>query len=191
MSADTLSDANRAFHAMNYNKAVKLYEKSCAENNAEGCFEIGRIYFDGQIADTNYKKAISYYEKACANGNTESCYRVGNVYYKGAIQKRDLSKALDRFTKACVQGNNAGGCGMLGTMSYKGEGTEKNIYAALELFKFASKNGDPEGINGLAQMLEKGEIIKADKNKAFRLYEKACKDGSDAACENLYRIQGK
>ncbi len=48
-----------------YIKAKEYYEKACALEVANGCFNLGILYGKGQGMKQSYIKAKEYYEKAC------------------------------------------------------------------------------------------------------------------------------
>ena len=76
-----------------------------------------------------------------------------------AIENADYDAAYVILSPLCEEGD-AMSCAALGSMYFSGLGTEKDY--------------------------EKAEIFGAkDENKIFRLYEKGCELGSEAACNNL------
>ena len=73
-----ISDCNRHFKNANYIDAVKSCEKSCNQDNGEGCTKLGVLYYNGQGVHTSKQQSAYYLQKGCNLG-----YQNGCDYLKG------------------------------------------------------------------------------------------------------------
>ncbi|MBQ5429921.1 MAG: sel1 repeat family protein, partial [Neisseriaceae bacterium] len=58
---------------MNYDKALQYYQKTCNENDAMGCYDVGKFYQQGIAVKQNQNTANEYYDKSCKLGSVLSC----------------------------------------------------------------------------------------------------------------------
>ena len=86
--------------------------------------------------------------------------------------------------KACDSGNMLG-CSNLGSRYAIGNGVEKDLGKAVELFKKACDGENMRGCYNLGLMYEKGKGVEEDFSKAAELLKKACDGGDMNGCRNL------
>ena len=92
-----------------YYNAKKYYEIACNKGNgdlthAEGCFNLGLMYYNGKVARQDYYKAAELYKKACDMKLGVACNNLGVLYLKGEGVRQNLSTANQYFGKACDLG---------------------------------------------------------------------------------------
>ena len=56
--------------------AIQHVHKSCDNNMATACFELGELYREGAGVDRNLSKAENYYSKACDGGFDKGCFQL-------------------------------------------------------------------------------------------------------------------
>ena len=80
-NADLVSDGQKEFTKGNEEKAVELWTKACDSGNAEGCYKLGRVYFNRPGARQDKRKARVLFGKACDGGHKKGCtyYRILNA----------------------------------------------------------------------------------------------------------------
>lgn len=61
--SDDLEDAKLAYKDSNFEKAMKIYNKSCEEKNAKGCVMVGFMYERGIGVNQDFTQAIKFYKK--------------------------------------------------------------------------------------------------------------------------------
>jgi hypothetical protein len=64
---------------------------------AEGCYNLGIMYDNGESVQKDILKAIELLTKACDMGYAYGCYRLGLMYE----YRNNIPKALKMYTKAC------------------------------------------------------------------------------------------
>ena len=75
---------------------------------AEGCYNLGLLYGNGQGVRQNYQKAAELWQKACDSGKAEGCYNLGVCYEDGQGVKQNFSTAKQYYGKACDLGLQLG-----------------------------------------------------------------------------------
>lgn len=99
-------------------------QKKCDSGDANECFNLGTMYYDGKGVQKDYIKAVELYQKACDGGDADVCNILGIMYGNGKGVKQDSAKAVELYQKAC-DGGNANGCSNLGAMYDDGEGVKQ------------------------------------------------------------------
>ncbi len=117
----------------NVNSLRGEYEKACALENADGCYNLGLLYKEGQGVGQSYIKAKEYSEKACALELAQGCNNLGVLYEKGQGTQQSYFKAKEYFEKACAL-ENADGCYNFGLLYDNGQGVKQNKTKAKELY---------------------------------------------------------
>ena len=107
-SKDITELGNEAYEKGDYQKAAQLYQKTCDSGIAEGCYNLGVLYADGQGVNQDYQKAAQLYQKACDGGDAEGCYNLGLLYGNGQGVRQNFSTAKQYYGKACDLGLQLG-----------------------------------------------------------------------------------
>ncbi len=89
------------------NKSSYLH-KACDDGYAQGCFNLGYMYYQGEGVPVDFKKAGGLYSKACDGGDAQGCILLGGMYVVGEGVPVDYDKALKLFKKTCELGNQWG-----------------------------------------------------------------------------------
>lgn len=112
-----------------------FYKILCEKgNNAEGCYNLGFMYFDGIDVKQNYSKANELFKKACDGGYAEGCGNLGYSYFHGKGVRQDYFKASKLYKEAC-DGGVAIRCGQLGLMYEEGgQGVKQNKHKAKQFY---------------------------------------------------------
>jgi hypothetical protein len=74
-------------------------------------------------------------------------------------------------------------------MYVNGEGVEKDMNQAVELFKKAAEQGHVDAQNNLGAMYFTGEGVNRDEKEAIKWFEKAASQGNSDAQANLDAIK--
>ena len=107
-SKDLTELGDEAYEKGDYQKAAQLYQKTCDSGIAEGCYNLGVLYADGQGVRQDYQKATQLYQKACDGGDAGGCYNLGVLYHNGQGVRQNFSTAKQYFGKACDLGLQLG-----------------------------------------------------------------------------------
>ena len=52
---------------------LKGAKDACDIGNSSGCYNLGLMYYKGNVVKQNYAKSKVFFSKACARGNTLGC----------------------------------------------------------------------------------------------------------------------
>lgn len=174
-------------------KAVDYYKKAIEKGNTKAYVSLAEIYTegaDGIAKDLN--KATEYYQLAAINGDDKALY----ILAKAAYEEQNYDKAL----KLLENTENADGQFLLGEMYRQGLGVEKNQYLAAEWYEKAAEQRKEDAYFYVGYAYQNGYLGKRyeyinskivnyyNYNKAIEWYEKAAKNGSVAAQNNLANI---
>jgi len=84
---------------------------------------------------------------ACNNGNIAMCRNFADSMYN----KGDFASAIVAYNAACMQ-LNIPSCMKMGSMFEKGEGVEKNINNAIDLYMRSCYHGDSQGCKNMRRL---------------------------------------
>eukprot|EP01121_Diplochlamys_sp_Union-15-3_P023002 TRINITY_DN997_c0_g1_i1.p1 TRINITY_DN997_c0_g1~~TRINITY_DN997_c0_g1_i1.p1 ORF type:complete len:233 (-),score=35.10 TRINITY_DN997_c0_g1_i1:30-728(-) len=78
---------------------IELLQKSCDNQNAEGCYYMG-LYLTGKDnEDTISSSAINHFQKACDLGSNPACTILAEAIYEGHSKQHGKLSELDRMKK--------------------------------------------------------------------------------------------
>lgn len=136
--------------------------------DAEAQYRIAHDY----IRKNDWANAVPWLEKAAAQGHGKAQNNLGVAYVQGLGVAKDNAKACELFKSAYQQLKDAKTADNLG-MCLDERHTASGYAEAFEYFQIAAEKGDSHAQNALAQMYEKGEGTKMDKEKAIYWYRQA------------------
>ena len=130
---------------------IFILETKCNNRDAESCFDLGNLYYDGKGVERDYKKAMEFYGKSCEMGGARGCYNRGVLYYNGEGVKQDYGEAYYFYSEACIM-RDAWGCYNIGVLYYNGEGVKQDYKKAMEYFGIACDLGKQKGCDAYKKM---------------------------------------
>lgn len=173
--------------ALDYEKALKYFEKAAEYGSSGAMNELGLMYIRGDGVRQNCKVAADWFSKAVQadSNNSLAAYNLGELYLTGRGVEKNYIKAYSFFKISAdlERGRNdrryAGSCHALGgiLLSYY-----KNNKEAYKYFAEAAKYGDiVEAWYNLGWLITNGNIMSGDKNtrdeKGMEFYHKAAEHG--------------
>ena len=133
----SLNRGNQYYGQKNYEDAVKWYQQSANDNNAEGMTSLGYMYANGLGVKGDYSVAAKWYLKGAQSGNARAMSYIGMLKENGAGVTKNLKEALTWYTKAANAGN-AMGMFRLASLYETGNGITKDLTQALKWYKSAA-----------------------------------------------------
>nr|CCA21434.1 hcp betalactamaselike protein putative [Albugo laibachii Nc14] len=119
----------------NDEKALELFESSCAKKHAQACQHAALMYLEGIGTSKDVLRGLAGLKTACKQDDAGSCSRVGSFYLDPPkIENKEQSKKLQRdpirakkyYGRAC-DANFAPACYNLAVMFKNGDtGVDKN-----------------------------------------------------------------
>ena len=111
-------------------KAAELYTEACSRDHTLGCYNLGKLYKEGQGVTLSYSRARDLFERVCQAGEMMGCNNLGTLYRDGQGVSQSASRAAELFSMACSR-QNARACYNMAGMwklqaSYNGRGRGQN-----------------------------------------------------------------
>jgi len=119
-------------YAKDYDKAFKYYKIACDNNDSVACSNISWLVISKKIKNAKIDNAKFYAKKAIQiDPKNSNAYNDLGIYYNKVY---NYKLAYENFKKACELDNKYG-CYNLAGLYEKGNGVNKNISKAIELYK--------------------------------------------------------
>lgn len=136
---------------VDYEEAVKWYEKAAELNHADAQFSLGYCYSHGQGVEEDDEQAVRWYQKGAENGSADAQSALGECYYNGEGVSEDAEKAFYWFNKAAEQ-DNATACFYMGECYENGYGCSVDLNLARQYYQKAHELGDEYAEDALAEL---------------------------------------
>lgn len=181
------------------------YKNACEQGDGDKCYNLGRMYMEGNGTDQSYYKAREAYKLGCEKGNNEdACREFGKLQSDGLGEspddhvveqpsnQRQTSPVLkqsqfESYKIACEQGDGDK-CYSLGRMYMDGNGTDKSYSKAREAYKQGCEQrsySTMEACYALGKIYANGLGVGRNYNKAQKLFKHTCRSGDSKGCGDL------
>lgn len=141
--ADSLSDAEVAYNAKDYAKAMKLLRPLVEQGNAYAQLYLGMMYDNGQGVLQDYKEAAKWYRLAAEQGNASAQFNLGVIYRNGQGVLQNYQEAV-KWARLSAEQGNALAQSTLGAMYNTGQGVPQDYVRAHMWLNIANVNADSE-----------------------------------------------
>ncbi|MCB5205370.1 sel1 repeat family protein [Neorhizobium sp. T786] len=91
----------------NYPQALALFARAAEAGDANGTFNLGKMYFEGKGTDRDIERALALYRQAGERDHVLALNTLGSLYKSGS-QEGDLDKARGYFERSAQLGNALG-----------------------------------------------------------------------------------
>lgn len=163
----------------NFQKAMELLLPEANKGNGYACYDLGRMYLQGQGWEENeeeaqrwFRDALEAFRKAeqVAEKKDYLRYRIGKCYAYGYGVEQSYEEAARWFQGA---GNNPFAAYSLGGQYLRGQGVEQNDKLAYAIFQMAAGQGNAYAQYQLGRMCRDGIGRGVDPGSSRQWYEKA------------------
>lgn len=171
------------------NKAYPVYLKLATKGNAAAMNQLGWLLYDnsyisGKRNENHKKDALSWFQKASEKGNGDAMCSIGwlHLQFDNTVTN-DNRLATDWFRKGAEAGS-ARAMRWYANRVSTGDGTDRDVPKAVNLWLKASGMGDPLASSDL------GDYYYREKNytDALSYYKKAYQQGNFNATSNIVEI---
>lgn len=149
---------------------------SAERGDAEGQYNLGRMYYHGEGVSQNYGEAARWYRKAADHGFSKAEYDLGYMYNFGQGLLRDDAEAALWYRKAADEGDTRAEIN-LALLYYYGQGVHQDYLETVNLYRKAADMGDARGEDGLGLMYYEGLGVAQNYTEAAQWYRKAAVQG--------------
>ncbi len=146
------------FVPQSYPMAESLFQEAAEKGQYQACCNLGYIYLYGRVAEPDPAKAFHCFLQGALLAADGNCYyKLGDMYRHGIYVQKDPEFAFRMYVRAgeCeqnyIQEYSSDVCMRLGECFLNGEGTERNLDAAIHFLNAARegyarrRDGDPFG----------------------------------------------
>lgn len=161
-------------------EALKWYQRSAAQGDAEGLHRLGVMYASGRAINRNDQEAIRLYRLAVEKNNARALNSLGWMYASGHGVTQDDIKAVKLYRQAAARGTR-GAQTNLGWMYEEGRGVPKDDKEAVRWYRLAAEQDYPRALVNLGRMHEEGRGVPKDDVEAVRWYRRAAEQGNTSA----------
>lgn len=143
-----------------FQEAKYWFEKSAKQGYRFAEYEMGRIYYYGEISPKNYSTSLFWLKRAAKQKGLQSgmaAYQIGMIYYQGddfVLQNFFLSK--EWFETSIKLNNSIPSKQMLATLYLEGKGVKQNYSIAKKWFGEACKQRSQEDCDEYAKLNKQG-----------------------------------
>lgn len=130
-------DGKIAYYKKDYKRALELFQKAAAKDNAEAQLYMGMVNEFGRGKPKSPTQAAQWFQKSAAQGNDSAQFFLGNAYFDGKGVPKSNEKAAHWYQKSADQGNLRA-MHNLGIRYYYGEGVTQSDTEAIRWFKKAA-----------------------------------------------------
>jgi TPR repeat protein len=182
-------------------RAVEGQDELCAD--AASCRERGY-----QLIRTDRDAAAVAFERSCEFGSLISCAHLGGMMSWGLYGEEKVSRGAELNAKACREADDlcddpaalpnrnicvgqVYGCANRAANFEHGQGVEKNLERALELWHWACERRELMNTNACSQIgffHAKGMAVEQDPDEALRWYDLGCEAGEGMGCCNAAHL---
>ena len=120
-------------------KAADLFAQAADEGDADGQFELARLYLNGHGVERNAQKAVELFSAAAKQGHEQSQTLLARIYTRGLGVEKNLPRAATLLRQAAEQGNSEAQ-GLLATALAAGRGVKKDLPEAYFWATLAARN---------------------------------------------------
>jgi TPR repeat protein len=163
--------------------AKSLYELSCDNGNAQGCYWLGNLYANQSPRD--YENASRYLAMSCLGFDEHGCDWLGTLWELGQPVQAELDQAREQALASC-DGGVIAACHCYATLIANGYGVTQDFVTAALYRQRACDGGVPGACYRLGYQYRDGSGVPADTARTIELWTVACDGGERSACAALH-----
>ena len=164
-----------------YKKAFEYATIAAEDEEEDGCFVLGELYFNGWGVTKDIQKALENYKMSAAYGNATAMNQIGIINMGSDDFEENPEQAFYWFNEAAKKGSDVGTFN-LGCCYENGFGVEEDVEKAAEWFK---KSADLGYVDAMIKLGDYYQGVLVDNNKAKMWYLKAAELGNAEAQNKL------
>lgn len=160
-TADSLSEARRAYAEGDYIKAAELYRPLAEMGDAGAQLILGSMYDTGLGVSQDYREAVKWFRLAAEQGNAKAQMKLGSMYDIGLGVPRDY-REREKWCRLAAEQGDAFAQLCLGEIFDHGKGFPKDFKEAVKWYRLAAEQGNVFAQEKLAWKYVLGEGVPQD-----------------------------
>lgn len=153
------------------------------------CRTAGENIVEGRLSEVDGALADQLFTRACNLGDAVGCLHLALLLREGKIVPRSVARSAAVMDQGCQLGYDQL-CALAALDLWDGAIEPPDHLAALKALGVNCIRDGAESCNFLAGFMEKGELGPEGVRDAPRYFAKACRLGSQRACEHIDRTRG-
>jgi TPR repeat protein len=176
--------------ARDYREAARWYLLAAEQGDTYSQVNLGEIYEKGLGVARDDSRAAQWYAKAADLGYQQAQLYLATLYRDGRGVARDYKQAEKLYATAAEQGSGWAQMNLGLLYTHGGDGLPKDYGKAIDWFRKAADNNDPDAKYDLGWAYEEGLGVPKDREQAIEWYRKAADQGHQRARSSLDRLSG-
>jgi uncharacterized protein len=183
--SNDLKRARGAYLDGDYQQAAEYFRRASDDGNMVADWYLGNMYRLGQGVPLDQATAYSYYSRVAENFDPEEAdptrlkvavdaqLRVADYLrsgIRGARLAANPQNAARTYLRIATSYGHPRALYNLGTMSIEGEGMARNPSQGLKWLNAAVRKHSPDAAAYLAELYNKGQVVKQDETRALMWY---------------------
>lgn len=167
-------------------RANEWLRRGCVLGDANACFEVGVMAFNGEQATADLRAAQLWIglaaemgRRGCSAGRARDCHLLGSMHDRGVGVSTDAALAVSFYERACEAASDD--CAALGRAKLAGSGSPRDVAGGVRLLTDTCDAGADASCSALAEYLMTSESP-ADHGRAVTLLERSCANDEVSAC---------
>jgi TPR repeat protein len=179
---DRLKEGERLQRAgQEFTIAVQYFRQAADQQYLPAMYALGVCYEFGRGVKQDFNVAAFYYKNAASKRHTAAQCRYALLLKKGAIDDGQTTPA--DLLRACAERGYYPARVAYGRLLENGDGVLKNLAAAVQCYREAAEDNNPDGLYEYGRCLEHGIVVPRDFDTAVTYFQEAARRGSaDAQC---------
>jgi TPR repeat protein len=163
--------------AIDYPKAAYWYRLAAEQNDSSSQAELGYLYQMGLGVAPDDNLAVQWYAKSAKAGDQQGQMHLATMYRDGRGVARNFKEAERWFSMAADQGSAWAQMSLGLLYTHGGDGLPQDYARAVDLFRKAADQNDPDALYNLGWAYESGLGVPQDRQQAIEWYNKAAAKG--------------
>jgi TPR repeat protein len=147
-------------------EAITHYQEAAARGDLRAMVSLGLLTESGDGVPKDPLAAIQLYERAADGGSLDGAVNFAVALYQGQIVPQDIPRAVELLRRASDQGSAIASFN-LGVLAQ--EGSVGDAAEALDLFRKATRFGEPRAYRAAAVLLDAGRGTEKDPTAAAEM----------------------
>ena len=189
-----LSDIFIGHPPVDLTEAVLCFRRATELGDADGQYELGKLYEHGRGVPKDVVHAVDFYRLAAVQGHVMAQNVLGRLCREGRGVPQDFAGALQWFRKAATRDPQLNetevteALNAIGEMYLQGQGVVQDIPTAIKLFKKAA-SGNPAAYVNLGILYFEGKLVPCNYIGAKECFSEAARSGNIEAKGWLVRMK--
>jgi len=176
--------------ARDYREAARWYQLAAEQGDTYSQLRLAEIYEKALGVARDDARAAEWYARASNLGDLQAQHHIATMYRDGRGVARNFRQAEKYYVMAAEQGSGWAQMNLGLLYTHGGDGLPQDYGKAIDWFRKAADNNDPDAKYDLGWAYEAGLGVPKDRDQAIEWYRQAADQGHKQARSSLDRLSG-